>query len=108
LPFRGESARKILLDTILRAPEPLARVGAQVAPEVEGKILSLLAKDPAARTSSADEVARWFGDLANEKSWRWTFDPQGRADFLPPERRSASSTAPSGVWPTIRGRVGGA
>ncbi|MEA2692129.1 MAG: eukaryotic-like serine/threonine-protein kinase, partial [Acidobacteriota bacterium] len=60
-PFRGESDR-LLVDGILhRQPEPLRRVRPEVPAELERLVGRMLAKDPAERPETMDEVRAGLG-----------------------------------------------
>ncbi|HEX2644371.1 MAG TPA: protein kinase [Thermoanaerobaculia bacterium] len=59
-PFRGDQEQAVIYALLHEAPEPLARLRPDVPPELDRIVQRLLAKDPAARYASADEV---FADL---------------------------------------------
>jgi eukaryotic-like serine/threonine-protein kinase len=57
LPFEGDSAVSIALKHLNEPPPPMASMGADVEPNLEGVVMGALAKDPAARWQSAEDLA---------------------------------------------------
>lgn len=55
-PFAGEGTQAVLLAILTQEPEPLARLCPEVPPELASVVAKALAKDPAARYQSADEL----------------------------------------------------
>ena len=55
-PFAGRTARALVVANLTENPAPLATVRRDVPPALASLVMRLLAKDPAARPSSADEV----------------------------------------------------
>ena len=56
VPFDGESAVTIALKQVNEPPLPPTNFNSSVTPELEGVVLRALAKDPAQRFASADEM----------------------------------------------------
>ena len=56
-PFNGESALSVAFQHIERDPEPPSRLAPAVPSNVDAEVLRALAKDPAERHASADEMA---------------------------------------------------
>lgn len=56
VPFDGESAVTIALKQVNEPPLPPSNFNSSVTPELEGVVLRALAKDPAQRFASADEM----------------------------------------------------
>lgn len=59
-PFRGESTFSVLNAHMTMEPTPLHLANREIPPEVSNLIASMLAKDPAKRPSTADEVGSQF------------------------------------------------
>jgi eukaryotic-like serine/threonine-protein kinase len=57
LPFEGDSAVSIALKHLNEPPPSMASMGADVEPNLEGVVMGALAKDPAARWQSAEDLA---------------------------------------------------
>ncbi|RMF60751.1 MAG: hypothetical protein D6743_14540 [Calditrichaeota bacterium] len=64
LPFKGDYEAAVIYSILNEAPEPMTNV----APEVERKILKALAKDPADRYQTADEVVSDLQQIGAEPS----------------------------------------
>jgi len=72
LPFEGDSAVSIALKHLNETPPPMASVGATVEPNLENVVMGALAKDPAARWQSAEELT---AALEACRPWVEAFDP---------------------------------
>jgi len=57
LPFDGDSAVSVAVKHLSEAPLPLAEIRPDVHPLLEAAVMRCLAKDPAVRYASADELA---------------------------------------------------
>jgi beta-lactam-binding protein with PASTA domain len=57
LPFDGDSAVSIALKHLSEPPPPMSREGLRIEPNLEAVVLGALAKDPAARWQSAEDLA---------------------------------------------------
>jgi DNA-binding response OmpR family regulator len=71
LPFSGATLEDTLVRTVYGDPAPLAP-NADVMPELEGLVRSLVAKDPSNRPGSAGEVADQLERMCIRHGWRWT------------------------------------
>ncbi|MFQ5674303.1 MAG: protein kinase [bacterium] len=63
-PFKGDYEQAVIYSIVNEEPEPMA----DIAPEVELKILKTLAKDPADRYQTADEVVSDLQQIGAEPS----------------------------------------
>jgi len=61
-PFEGDDLRVVLRRLLEETPRPAAELNPQLSPFFEEVVAKLLAKDPAARFASADDVARVLAD----------------------------------------------
>jgi TolB-like protein/Tfp pilus assembly protein PilF len=60
-PFRGEYAQAVMYGIVHEAPLPLAKLGVEAPPELQAVLDRCLAKDPAGRFASAQELAAALG-----------------------------------------------
>ncbi|MCI0341468.1 MAG: serine/threonine protein kinase, partial [Planctomycetales bacterium] len=80
-PFRGASPTAVLLRPLSESPVPPSRVSSGVPPELDALVLSLLAKDPAARPASAAAVAERLRALAGAAEGPRLAPPAAAARF---------------------------
>jgi serine/threonine-protein kinase len=80
--FDGKTAFDICVKHVTTPPTPLAEVAQQpISPELDALVLRCLAKNPADRPASADELGRLLRDLPRDGSWDEATARQWWADF---------------------------
>jgi serine/threonine protein kinase len=78
-PFRGSDAISTLMAVAEQTPSPPHQLQPPVSPRLSALVMQLLAKDPAARPSSARVVVQMIQELEGEKA-----PSQVETDSLPP------------------------
>ena len=70
LVFKGSTPMETIVMHVHKEPEaPSARSRLPIPADLESIVLACLAKDPAARPQSADELAARLGSVRLEKEW---------------------------------------
>src|SRR5207244_5438350 len=108
LPFMGSNAEELLRNHREHPPLRLRDAGKRVHPDLEAVLAQLLAKDPAHRPSSGDELAVMFRALAPvadlppaEEAGEAIEDPVPVVALPPPEPEVATPPLPPPVDPAL-------
>jgi eukaryotic-like serine/threonine-protein kinase len=103
--FDGMSAMQMIIDHVRTPPVPPSQRARQpIPPALEDLVLRCLAKDPAARPSSARELAAALAGLGLEERWTGAARGTGGASTRRPRRRGRPRPSPSrSRWATTRG-----
>ncbi len=78
-PFQGRTLRETILNTATLEPEPIEHFRGDVPAELSDLTFALMAKEPADRPASAEEVAEQLEEMARAQNLKWTpqpFDPE--------------------------------
>ena len=83
--FSGKEIGEIVQATLEEPVPALCSFVPMIPEELDRLVVALLAKDPARRVSSAEEVADMLEALASRRDWRWApvfeeLPPQGEID----------------------------
>ena len=109
LPFDGDSAVAVALKHLSEPPAPISQWRPDVHPALEAVVMAALAKDPAQRWQSAEDLAAGL-ESARTQIESGANGGQDTADFAPipmpaaPETeatRLATPTAPAAVAPVV-------
>lgn len=97
-PFRAEKPTALALMHLREEPQPLSVYNPQVPPQLEWIVRKLLAKEPAARYRTAEQLAV----VLQEYRTRMTQTTSVHAAFFPPSPPSAPGRAevPPPPWPS--------
>src|SRR5829696_8443267 len=94
LPFDGDSAVSIALKHLNEAPVPLSTLRPDIDPALESVVMAALAKDPAARWQSAEDLAAGL-EAARTQIEAGSNGGQDTAGFAPIPMPVADETAPT-------------
>ena len=101
-PFTGASPRETLAAQLTRDPAPLHEVAAVVPRNVSTLVMRCLAKDPAARPQTADEILQELDSL----TMPFGVTPQGGGVEAPVRKRPWRSVAAVAILAIVLGGVG--
>jgi len=105
LPFDGDSAVAIALKHLSEAPAPISQWRPDVHPALEAVVMAALAKDPAQRWQSAEDLAAGL-ESARTQIESGANGGQDTADFAPipmpvADETAATQLAPSTAAPVV-------
>jgi Leucine-rich repeat (LRR) protein len=86
LPFQGESTMAVLTALATHEPPPVDRLNPAVPQALAGLVTRLLAKDPARRPTTAEEVAERLGAIERQLAGPGV---EARTEELPPGKEKA-------------------
>jgi len=92
LPFRGDTTLSMLLAVATQQPQPVDELNPAVSPALAELVMQLLAKDPAGRPASAQEVADRLAAIE-----RQSIEPSSATEHLPATSRSTKPKQRSGA-----------
>jgi beta-lactam-binding protein with PASTA domain len=94
LPFEGDSAVAVALKHLSEAPAPISQWRPDVHPALEAVVMAALAKDPAQRWQSAEDLAGGL-EAARTQIAAGANGGQDTADFAPIPLPAPEATAPT-------------